>query len=71
MVPLLVEIPLASKLDDVAATEILSTSSISSDDSGEHSAPATWSIFPFALLLLMIATGPLFYEHSSAINLPV
>ncbi len=53
----------ASKLDDVAATEILSTSSISSDDSGEHSAPATWSIFPFALLLLMIATGPLFYEH--------
>lgn len=27
------------------------------------SKPGTWSIFPFALLLIMIATGPLFYEH--------
>jgi len=25
--------------------------------------PAIWSIIPFALLLLMIATGPLFYAH--------
>ncbi|MEL6559059.1 MAG: sodium:proton antiporter [Bacteroidota bacterium] len=29
----------------------------------EHHQPAAWSIFPFVLLLLMIATGPLFYEH--------
>lgn len=28
-----------------------------------HHKPAAWSIFPFVLLLLMIATGPLFYEH--------
>lgn len=26
-------------------------------------APGTWSVFPFLLLLIMIATGPLFYEH--------
>ncbi|MFY0600822.1 MAG: sodium:proton antiporter [Cyclobacteriaceae bacterium] len=26
-------------------------------------APGSWSVIPFALLLVMIATGPLFYEH--------
>ncbi|MBC6410189.1 MAG: sodium:proton antiporter [Ekhidna sp.] len=26
-------------------------------------APATWSVIPFVLLLVMIATGPLFYPH--------
>jgi len=31
---------------------------------GHHSEkPAGWAIIPFALLLIMIATGPLFYEH--------
>jgi Na+/H+ antiporter NhaD/arsenite permease-like protein len=36
-----------------------------SDGEGDHhgSAPSSWSVFPFVLLLLMIATGPLFYEH--------
>jgi Na+/H+ antiporter NhaD/arsenite permease-like protein len=28
-----------------------------------HAAPPVWSVLPFVLLLLMIATGPLFYEH--------
>ena len=28
-----------------------------------HAMPAMWSIIPFVLLLLMIATGPLFYAH--------
>lgn len=28
-----------------------------------HELPAMWSVIPFALLLLMIATGPLFYAH--------
>ncbi|MEM9680621.1 MAG: sodium:proton antiporter, partial [Bacteroidota bacterium] len=33
-------------------------------DEGHHSAkPAFWSVIPFALLLVMIATGPLFYPH--------
>lgn len=28
-----------------------------------HASPPGWLIIPFVLLLLMIATGPLFYEH--------
>jgi Na+/H+ antiporter NhaD/arsenite permease-like protein len=28
-----------------------------------HHLPPVWSVFPFVLLLIMIATGPLFYEH--------
>ena len=28
-----------------------------------HHLPAAWSVAPFVLLLLMIATGPLFFEH--------
>jgi len=29
----------------------------------EHILPAMWSVIPFVALLLMIATGPLFYAH--------
>lgn len=29
----------------------------------QHAGPATWSVIPFVVLLLMIATGPLFYAH--------
>lgn len=36
-----------------------------------HHAPAMWSVVPFVLLLLMIATGPLFYEHFWHKNYPV
>ncbi|BDC98001.1 sodium:proton antiporter [Persicobacter psychrovividus] len=39
---------------------------VSADDghheADHHQAPA-WTVIPFVLLLLMIATGPLFYEH--------
>ena len=31
--------------------------------SAAHAMPAMWSVIPFVLLLLMIATGPLFYAH--------
>lgn len=34
-----------------------------------HHAPG-WSVIPFALLLIMIATGPLFYEHFWHKNYP-
>lgn len=37
---------------------------------GEHNLPALWSVIPFGLLLLMIATGPLFYEHFWHKNYP-
>jgi len=36
----------------------------------EHSLPAIWSVIPFILLLTMIATGPLFYEHFWHKNYP-
>ncbi|MEQ8470129.1 MAG: sodium:proton antiporter [Marinoscillum sp.] len=37
---------------------------------GEHHSPAGWSVIPFVVLLLMIATGPLFYEHFWHKNYP-
>ena len=30
---------------------------------GTHASPASWSIIPFIVLLLLIATGPVFFEH--------
>ena len=39
-------------------------------ENSSHSLPALWSIIPFALLLTMIATGPLFYEHFWHKNYP-
>ncbi|MCV9388163.1 sodium:proton antiporter [Reichenbachiella ulvae] len=48
------------------------TIEMSSTESGEehHHAPA-WTVIPFVLLLLMIATGPLFYEHFWHKNYPI
>ena len=37
----------------------------------EHSAAPPWTVIPFAALLLMIATGPLFYEHFWHKNYPL
>ncbi|MEO9482674.1 MAG: sodium:proton antiporter [Ekhidna sp.] len=34
-----------------------------SEEGHESEKPAMWSVFPFVLLLVMIATGPLFYPH--------
>ena len=39
-------------------------------EGGHGSKPAIWSVFPFMILLLMIATGPLFYEHFWHKNYP-
>ncbi len=45
--------------------------SISSDTEDEaHATVPQWVIIPFVLLLLMIATGPLFYEHFWHKNYP-
>ncbi|MGW8121753.1 sodium:proton antiporter [Roseivirga echinicomitans] len=54
------ELPVLSIEDSAAA---------SSDE--EHPSPAGWSVIPFVLLLLMIATGPLFYEHFWHKNYPI
>ncbi|SMG43289.1 Na+/H+ antiporter NhaD [Marivirga sericea] len=42
---------------------------VENEEEGHHSAPA-WTVIPFVLLLLMIATGPLFYEHFWHKNYP-
>jgi len=39
------------------------------DEHHGHAAPV-WSVIPFAMLLIMIATGPLFYEHFWHHNYP-
>lgn len=52
---------------------------ISTDHQGDHEEaeehhgdkPPGWSVIPFVLLLVMIATGPLFYEHFWHKNYPV
>jgi len=51
--------------------ETLSSESVSEE--GEHTthhATPGWTVIPFILLLLMIATGPLFYEHFWHHNYP-
>lgn len=40
------------------------------EDHGESHLPPGWTVIPFIVLLLMIATGPLFYEHFWHKNYP-
>lgn len=42
----------------------------SASEEGHHTPPG-WTVIPFVLLLLMIATGPLFYEHFWHKNYPI
>lgn len=49
-----------------AGTELTSVVTPAPDEAGEaveHQLPAVYMVIPFALLLIMIATGPLFYHH--------
>ena len=41
-----------------------------SEGHAESHMPPTWTVLPFAILLIMIATGPLFYEHFWHKNYP-
>lgn len=81
----LIASPFISYSNTQEAAETHITSSISIDDDhqssdgteahaddhgGEHVTPPAWSVIPFILLLLMIATGPLFYEHFWHHNYP-
>lgn len=57
--------------DLTALSDISTTTELLSDNpDAVHHAPAPWSVFPFVLLLIMIATGPLFYEHFWHTNYP-
>ena len=64
---------LISSLDAQGETQERTEIVSSIDESGEpeHHGPGTWSVIPFILLLLMIATGPLFYEHFWHKNYPI
>jgi len=44
---------------------------VSSGGGDDHHTAPTWTVIPFILLLLMIATGPLFYEHFWHKNYPL
>lgn len=55
-----------AETEEVVSAELntLDIAEISSDEGhGDSHSPPTWAVIPFVLLLLMIATGPLFYEH--------
>lgn len=58
----------ADELDNREAVELVASSD---SEPSDHHGPAAWSVFPFVLLLLMIATGPLFYEHFWHKNYPI
>ncbi len=45
------------------ATDLTQTAENAGAQEAEHPRPPVWLVLPFALLLLMIATGPLFYPH--------
>ncbi len=50
--------------EDCEDFEMTKSGEIVSHAGGGHGAdPAPWSVIPFVILLGMIATGPLFYEH--------
>ncbi len=59
----------ADSTDSMERTEILSVDSVTEE--ADHHGPSPWSVIPFVVLLLMIATGPLFYEHFWHKNYPV
>ncbi|WP_375579397.1 sodium:proton antiporter [Marivirga tractuosa] len=74
-------VPKAFSTDSKVSTELVedgnqedgnqeeASENVENEEEGHHSAPA-WTVIPFVLLLLMIATGPLFYEHFWHKNYP-
>ena len=53
-----------------AADTHQSSHSAEVEDHGDSHMPPGWTVLPFIILLLMIATGPLFYEHFWHKNYP-
>lgn len=56
---------------DGAHEEVPQTDLHAEEEDHHGAAPPMWTVFPFVLLLLMIATGPLFYEHFWHKNYPI
>ena len=57
------EASLASSYSQSLSSDSLSVQKVEEAVEFEHNLPSPIMIVPFALLLLMIATGPLFYKH--------
>ncbi len=63
---------IAAHLDmEESADDTFSTLEEGHGEEGEHPSAPGWLVIPFVLLLLMIATGPLFYEHFWHKNYPI
>lgn len=62
----------ANSGNELSEVEVVSNIALESDiDAVEHHHAPTWAVIPFVILLLMIATGPLFYEHFWHKNYPI
>ncbi len=59
----------STELVEAGSSQEGHSENVDSEEQESHSAPA-WTVIPFVLLLLMIATGPLFYEHFWHKNYP-
>ena len=58
-------------IENISNSQSLETlSEETSSSTIEHHSPAGWTVIPFVLLLAMIATGPLFFEHFWHHNYP-
>ena len=55
--------PENTHLTDETEVQVNDGKSQAAGDHDVHEGPSAWSVLPFVMLLLMIATGPLFYEH--------
>lgn len=62
-----------AKSSEGTAIELTTADTSELESSGDevHQHAPGWSVIPFALLLIMIATGPLFYEHFWHKNYPI
>ncbi|MFY0626023.1 MAG: sodium:proton antiporter [Reichenbachiella sp.] len=58
-------------LNSIYALDKTEVALSSSPDAVEHHHAPGWSVIPFMILLIMIATGPLFYEHFWHKNYPI
>ena len=64
------ELDIINQTLDTLNSFVLPNEGITHSQEESHSSPHILSIFPFILLLLMIATGPLFYESFWHHNYP-
>ena len=55
---------------DIAATDVAAIAPLAGGGDGEHHQVPLWLVIPFVLLLVLIASGPLFFEHFWHKNYP-